>query len=599
MVRRVAILCALAAAAPVSAQTGLTPLSDLGTGTYQGFQGGLYPTGVNHPPVAHFRAAVARAAEIVPRNAAGAPDPQGFIAMIAVGMSNTTHEFGAFERNADLSGNRNARLVLMDTGQGGQTAAIIADPAAAYWTTMTQRLTAMGLTAAQVQVAWLKEADAGPPNDFPGHATVLRDELELVVQNLHDKFPNLKLCYLSSRIYGGYSQQGTLNPEPQAYESGFSVKWLIEDQIAGDPGLSYGQVDGPVRAPLLLWGPYLWADGPSPRSDGLTWQIGDLENDHVHPSPSGEEKVAGLLAAFFAADATSARWWRARDDVGLATVDAIKDAHVSGGSPGTNFGSVSPLLEQGGAAPFTPYLGFSVTSVARPVLSAKLSLRVLANGGGRVSTASDTSWGEGTITFANAPPIGSLVTNLPNSSRDGTLAAAVTATVNADADGALTYVLSTPATGQASYHSKEAGAAPRLVLVVSCAASADGDGDGRGDPCDCAPADGTAFALPGEVAHLRWLDAATLAWDPQASTAGSGTTYDLTSGDLTSLPTFAPDAGDVCVGSALIPSQVLDAGPAPLPGSGRYFLVRAADACGSSRWETSSDGRERGSVICP
>lgn len=138
--------------------------------------------------------------------------------MLAVDMSNTTHEFGAFERNEDANPGRNARVVLMDTGVGGQTASIISNPAASYWTTMSQRLTVMGLSAAQVQVAWLKEADASPPNDFPVHAQTLRDELKLIVQNLHDKFPNLKLCYLSSRIYGGHAPQGSLNPEPQAYE---------------------------------------------------------------------------------------------------------------------------------------------------------------------------------------------------------------------------------------------------------------------------------------------------------------------------------------------------------------------------------------------
>jgi len=40
--------------------TGLVPITDLGTGTYLGFQGGLYPGGLNEPPPAHQRAAMAR-----------------------------------------------------------------------------------------------------------------------------------------------------------------------------------------------------------------------------------------------------------------------------------------------------------------------------------------------------------------------------------------------------------------------------------------------------------------------------------------------------------------------------------------------------------
>ncbi|HJQ97633.1 MAG TPA: hypothetical protein VJ826_04915 [Candidatus Polarisedimenticolaceae bacterium] len=568
--------------------TGLVPITDLGTGTYLGFQGGLYPGGLNEPPPAHQRAAIARAAEIVPRNAAGDPAAGGLIGMIAVGMSNTTHEFGAFERNEDRNRNRNARLVLMDTGFGGQTAAIIANPAASYWTTMAQRLSAMGLTAAQVQVAWLKEADAQPPNDFPGHATVLRDELAAVIQNLHDKFPNLKLCYLSSRIYGGYSAQGTLNPEPQAYESGFAVKWLIEDQIAS----------GSVGTPLLLWGPYLWADGTTPRSDGLTWLLSDLEADHVHPSAAGEQKVAGLLSSFFARESTAAAWWPARTDIGLTALDAGKDAHVSAAAPGTNFGSAVPLLSQGGTSPITAYAGFAVSATARPVALAKLSLRVVETGGGRVSTVADTAWGEGTITYATAPAVGAVLVNMPQSSRDGTIAANVTGNVNADADALLSYALDTPSASPASYHDREDADPPRLILGVSCALSPDADGDTRADPCDCAPADGSSFAVPREVVALRFVDHAMLAWSSSAAEAGAGTSYDLLAGQLSSLPQFEGAPGDSCAG-AISGTQTIDPAPPPSLGEGRWYLVRAVNACGTSRWETSSGGRDRSRVTCP
>ncbi len=44
-------ICVLALfAQPLAAQT---PISDMGTATYQGYQGGLYPGGLNDPPAAH------------------------------------------------------------------------------------------------------------------------------------------------------------------------------------------------------------------------------------------------------------------------------------------------------------------------------------------------------------------------------------------------------------------------------------------------------------------------------------------------------------------------------------------------------------------
>lgn len=590
----------LALPGPAVAQTGLTPLSDLGPGHYQGFQGGLYPGGVNAPPAAHEAAALAMAAQIVPRGAAGAPDPQGLIGMIAVGMSNTTHEFGAFERNADADKNRNARLVIVDTAFGGQTAAAIANPAAPYWTTMSQRLTAMGVSASQVQIAWLKEADAQPPDDFPVHAQTLRDELELVVNNLHDKFPNLRLCYLSSRIYGGYASPGSLNPEPQAYESGFSVKWLIQDQIGGDAGLNYGQLPGPVRAPLLLWGPYLWADGTSPRSDGLTWLVSDLEGDHTHPSPSGEQKVASLLARFFAAEPTAAPWWPAqRTDAAIVAIDALKDAHVAASSPGVNFGSAATLLEQGTASPINDYIGFDVHAVPRPYLLAKLSARVLAGGGGRVSLVADTTWSEGAITYASAPAIGAALQEMPQSSRDGTIGARVTNAVNADADGLLSFALTTTVQGQLSYHSKEAAQPPRLVAVVPCANAPDSDGDGRTDLCDCEPADPGAYAPPPEVAGLHWTSPATLAWSPLAAAAGSGVRYDVVSGSLDEVAMLGSGGpGDVCLMNDGSATSATDATAVPSPGHGAFFLVRGDGVCGKGRYETTSDLRDRATAAC-
>jgi hypothetical protein len=594
------IAAALASAAPAAAQTtGLVPLTDLGPGTYQGFQGGLYPGGANEPPLAHAHAAFRRALEIVPRDAAGSPDPAGFIVMIAVGMSNTTHEFAVFERLEDADLDRNARVVLMDTALGGQDATTIADPNAAYWTVMARRLQAMGLTAAQVQTAWLKEAQAAPPNNFPLHAQSLRDDLERIVQNLHERFPNLKLCYVSSRTYGGYAT-GTLNPEPQAYESGFSVKWLVEDQIGGDPDLNHGQVPGPVRAPVLLWGPYLWADGINPRSDGLTWLRSDFEGDGTHTSPAGEAKVAALLSAFFDAEPTAAPWWpRVWADAALAASDALKDAHVASSSPSSNFGGSPQLLAQGGALPAVIHAGFDVSGLPRPAALVKLSLRVVQSGGGRVAEVADTSWQETTITWANAPPAGAPLVEMPQSSRDGTIAADVTGAVNGDADGLVSFALTTSTAGALTYHSREAGQPPRLAAAVPCAsASGDGDLDGRPDLCDCAPGDASLVAPPDEVTGLHWIDAGRLAWDALAPRSGSGTRYDVLRGDLAEAGMTGTGPADVCLADDVPAAELADPSPDPAPASGRFYLVRGDGGCGTGRWRTSSAGRDRATAAC-
>ena len=100
-----------------------------------------------------------------------------------------------------------------------------------------------------------------------------------------------------------------MNPEPSAFESGFSVRWLIEKQLDGDPSLNFLPSRGKVMAPFLSWGPYLWADGSKPGSDGRVWLPEDLAKDCTHPSLSGDAKVSQMLMDFFKSDPTTTPWF--------------------------------------------------------------------------------------------------------------------------------------------------------------------------------------------------------------------------------------------------------------------------------------------------
>jgi hypothetical protein len=127
-----------------------------------------------------------------------------------------------------------------------------------------------------------------------------------------ERYPNLQLACLSSRIYAGYAST-PLNPEPYAYESAFSVRWLIQEQIKGDPKLNCHPAKGAVKSPLLLWGPYLWADGTKGRkADSLVWNREDLAGDGTHPTnASGAKKVAELLLKFFQTNPLARTWYLA------------------------------------------------------------------------------------------------------------------------------------------------------------------------------------------------------------------------------------------------------------------------------------------------
>jgi len=287
---------------------GLTPINDLGLGTYLGAQGGLYPGGSNVRPIAHTVGGLAQAASIVPRDTSGSPAANGKIVFLSIGMSNCTQEFSQFIVDATPDPMRKPSVVLVDGAQGGQTAADIMNPNANFWTVVAQRLTAAGVTAPQVQAIWFKEADASPTSGWPAYAQTLQSEFQTIMGIIHTNFANARVCYMASRIYAGYATSN-LNPEPYAYQQGFTIKWLIEDQINGVAALNYDAAHGPVTSPWIDWGTYNWADGLIPRSDGLTWQCSDYVSDGTHPGPTGREKVAQILLAFVHNEPTAASWY--------------------------------------------------------------------------------------------------------------------------------------------------------------------------------------------------------------------------------------------------------------------------------------------------
>lgn len=308
--------------------TAKVPLTDLLARTYYGYAGGLYPGGLNQAPADHDSAARAFRNKIQPLDVNGDESPFGKYVLISIGMSNTTQEWCSQSSGppcppwtfmgkaaTDPSVNHYT-LVIVNGAADGQDAPAWTSPSSSnYDRIKTARLAPLGLSENQVQAAWVKLQDPKPSVGLPADsadAKVLLTNIGLVLRALRARYPNLRIVFLSSRTYGGYATTD-LNPEPYAYESGFAVKWAIESQINEARGLPAIARAGTLSytkklAPLLVWGPYLWANGATPRSDGVVWNRGDFEEDGTHPSQSGETKVAGLLMDFFK-NSPYARCW--------------------------------------------------------------------------------------------------------------------------------------------------------------------------------------------------------------------------------------------------------------------------------------------------
>lgn len=268
----------------------------------------LYPNGSNDMPASHRAAGEAIAAGIQPLNVRGEVDlANGKIVVVAEGMSNTNDEMVRFIQ-AFLSGNPavNPKLQFRNLAQPGCDLICWVDKG-------------VGAIDQQVQIVLMKHsnnrpqlANGAPQNPtppftnaaskrFPTHARLTQDMLKTRILDVKKQYPNLKLLFLTSRIYGGWScdPAATTYREPVAYEEGFSVKWLVESQILGtDSTLAFS---GPnAKAPWLAWGPYIW-DSTWPQN----WY-----RDDVHPCTAGQMVVAKQWYDLLMQDGAARPWFR-------------------------------------------------------------------------------------------------------------------------------------------------------------------------------------------------------------------------------------------------------------------------------------------------
>ena len=323
----------------------LLPITDM-TAPYKGEDGGLYGGGRNEPPDSHHAAYLNESEKIRPLDRNGQPSADGKIGLISIGFSNTSIEWEDFKRTAAADPQKSSSVVIVNGSIGGRSAVMWAWDGADVlpkaeqnrldkemdvvrmpktgrrgsagldkdtWPTLATRIEAAGLSAKQVQAVWLKHVEANPKplGEFPAHARALQADITAILNIARQHYPNLRVAYLSSRTFGGWSGRASGSPEPYAYESGFGTRWVVQSQIEGNPQLNYDPARGEVRAPLVIWGPYLWACGDTPRKlDGLVWSENDVRADRLHPNEAGVKKTTTLLLDFFKTDAGASRWFR-------------------------------------------------------------------------------------------------------------------------------------------------------------------------------------------------------------------------------------------------------------------------------------------------
>lgn len=320
MKRLYILLMLLTVASHLSAQKdcsrdsiGLVPLSDLQSGFYRGYKGGFYD-GTNTRPVSHSNDLKNEINKISPLDKDGNPASNGAIVFIGVGASNPRTEFDTFMAMANKRPDLNPNLKLINTCIGGQGIQKMNQSSDNYWT-QTYKLIedSLGYNRKQVQLAWIETENTQTGDTlFPRAPLSLVDDYRVLMQTLLQNFPNLKICYVSSRAYARFTAdtggvgKGLLFPRD--YYSGFAIKWMVDSAIHHSPGFEFAGAGR--KAPLVTWGSYHWSDGSRKRSDGFYLDCAtDLGGDGLHLSEAGENKIGQLMLTFFATDSLAKLWF--------------------------------------------------------------------------------------------------------------------------------------------------------------------------------------------------------------------------------------------------------------------------------------------------
>lgn len=301
--------------------TGLIPITDLGTDSYRGVMGGLYPDGSNTRPPDYLAKCIEHVQAIQPLDHEGEFSEDGRIVMLGIGASNPGSEFQKFKEISEYFEPLNDQLSLINGSEPSVGIQEMYNVSEDYWDYVDDILSSNGLTAAQVQVIWIEEenTDVGDTT-FPAAAVDLVNDYLNLLQAIHILFPNTQICYLTARAYAGYAtvDAGVSNglKYPRDYMNGWALKWFIENVINNELGYDFNEPGAQI--PLVTWGTYHWTDGSTPREDGLFLDCDlDVGPDGLHLTGSGELKMGNLMFNYFSTDTTAKYWFYDEEYTGI------------------------------------------------------------------------------------------------------------------------------------------------------------------------------------------------------------------------------------------------------------------------------------------
>jgi hypothetical protein len=291
--------------------TGDIPLNDLGTGTFRGYVGGLYPGGANNASGSYAFDLHRAGKLIVPIDTFGNPSPTGKIVFISLGGSTGGDLMAALKAKTKGNPLTNPKLFLLNCDNGKTSATLTSqmNPLDPYWNHVAQILNGGAHSSfRQVQVIYLESDDSSQSNiTFPARPLLVKQDLQQTFRVYKQKFPNIKIVYLEARTRT-FGRQQLSNREPAPYYLGWACKWAIEDQINGVTGTAYKGTN--AVSPLITWAFYQWADSLPRKTDSFYWRFSETR-DGLHATDAGEDTLSTRFQNFLLTDKHASLWYGA------------------------------------------------------------------------------------------------------------------------------------------------------------------------------------------------------------------------------------------------------------------------------------------------
>ena len=145
------------------------------------------------------------------------------------------------------------------------------------------------------------------------------------------------------------------------------------------------------------------------------------------------------------------------------TFTPAADSYVNGALPSSNFGTQTQLRTDS-SPDIRSYLRFDVSGLSGPVTSATLRVSAASNlgAGYEVRSVADNGWGESSLTYANAPAVGSLI------GASGPVVAGayneIDVSAYVSAEGTVSVALTPLSSTNLRLNSRETASPPELVI---------------------------------------------------------------------------------------------------------------------------------------